>query len=101
MKKRAILPLSKQEKKDHIDLLNLYLGLFLHDGNTLVLSVTCVCSCSLCVCSSVLRTGSWQTSQSAMFLRQWISCVVKLASGMSCLLKKKNDLESLYWAVTP
>ncbi len=52
-------------------------------------------SISLCCTSSAWGKGSWHTSQRAIFRRQWISCVVKLASGMSCLL----ETESISWSV--
>ncbi len=47
-------------------------------------------SISLCCTSSAWGKGSWHTSQRAIFRRQWISCVVKLASGMSCLLETES-----------
>lgn len=50
---------------------------------------TCACSCCLWSWSSDRGTGSWHTSHSAMFRRQWISWVVKFASGILCLLSRE------------
>lgn len=56
-----------------------------------IVSNTRVCSCCLCSWRSARGTGSWQTLQSAMFLRQWISWVVKLATGMLRLLTRSTN----------
>lgn len=70
-------------------------------STSLLFRLTCVCSCCLWSCRSDLGTGSWHTSHREIFLLQWISWVVKLASGMSCLLKgtkkiKKPFITSIY-----